>query len=80
MWEKILGLPREEAEAHLAEAGYRVAEVKFTGREPGSTSEGEDRVVRVRVVGAGQVELVLAPVYTQPPAKGGGRKDGLPDY
>ncbi|MGI9952013.1 hypothetical protein V3F56_06575 [Moorellaceae bacterium AZ2] len=80
MWEECLGLPLEEAESVLAQAGYQVADISFTGRGDGSTSEGENRVVRVRVVGAGQVELVLAPVYTQPPAKGGGRKDALPDY
>ncbi|GFN23856.1 hypothetical protein TAMC210_21730 [Thermanaeromonas sp. C210] len=80
MWEEYLGLPPEEAEADLAEAGYRVVDIRFTGRKQGSTSEGENRIVRVRVVGAGQVELVLAPVYIEPPAKGGGRKDGLPDY
>ncbi|MGB9860514.1 MAG: hypothetical protein ACPLQP_11320 [Moorellaceae bacterium] len=71
MLEDYLGLPPEEAKSALAEAGYQVVAVKSTGGQNSSPSEAESRVVRVRVVGAGQVELVLAPVYTQPPAKGG---------
>lgn len=78
--EDYLGLPPEEAEPALAEAGYQVVAIKFTGGQISSPSEAESRVVRVRVVGAGQVELVLAPVYTQPPAKGGAGTYAPSDY
>ncbi|MGB9660471.1 MAG: hypothetical protein ACPL5F_00445 [Moorellaceae bacterium] len=81
MWEDCLGLPPGEAEALLAEGGCRVVAVKFTGKQV-SLSPEESRVVRVRVVGAGQVELVLSPVVgapedSQPPGKGGAGNHAL---
>lgn len=67
-----LGLPLDEA-CHLLEgAGYQVVAIFVTGGGALTRQGNPARIVRIRVVGAGQVELVAAPVINLwPPGKGG---------
>ncbi|SMB95498.1 hypothetical protein SAMN00808754_1257 [Thermanaeromonas toyohensis ToBE] len=81
MFTDCLGLPPEEACHLLNRAGYQVVATCVTG---GGALTGQGittRVVRVRVVGAGQVELVVAPVINLwPPGKGGAGAHAPSDY
>ncbi|GEA15240.1 MAG: hypothetical protein PWR22_117 [Moorella sp. (in: firmicutes)] len=60
-----LGLTLAEAKRLLAASGWQVHNYSFTGPlRPLPGEEEEGRVVRLRLVGAGQVDLVLAYVDT----------------
>ena len=72
-----LGLTLSETRAILKTGGWQLCNYFFTGPwRPVAGKEGEGRVVRFRMVGGNQVELVLAYVdIAEPPAKGGVRTD-----
>ncbi|WP_406678408.1 PASTA domain-containing protein [Moorella sp. ACPs] len=60
-----LGYTLAEAKRLLAAGGWQVHNYSFTGPlRPFPGEEEEGRVVRLRLVGAGQVDLVLAYVNT----------------
>jgi len=60
-----LGLTLAEARKLLAAEGRQLRNYFYTGpRRPGSSEENKGRVVRLRLVGADQVDLVLADVDT----------------
>ncbi|MBC7325150.1 MAG: hypothetical protein H5T99_07535 [Moorella sp. (in: Bacteria)] len=60
-----LGLTFLEARKILAAGGYQIINYTFTGPYvPPAGKEDTGRVVRLRLVGAGQVNLVLAYVDT----------------
>lgn len=60
-----LGFTLADAREVLAATGWQLKDYTFTGpRRPAPGEEEAGRVVRMRLVGAGQVDLVLAYVDT----------------
>ncbi|AOQ23716.1 hypothetical protein [Neomoorella thermoacetica] len=60
-----LGFTLAEARKALTATGWQLQNYTYTGpRRPAPGEEDAGRVVRVRLVGAGQVDLVLAYVDT----------------